>query len=86
MLAGNEPPSTPALESRHMSQTNGRSSTEMLGLAIATATVNNPAYANAYDVNSVGGLLGQVLFPHLGNFGRFCLVVLALSIIGKKLP
>ena len=58
--------------------------TEMLGLAIATATVNNPAYSKAYEDNAVGGLLGQVLFPHLGTFGKFCLVILALSIIGNK--
>ena len=58
----------------------------MLGLAIATATVHNPAYAQAYETNAVGGLLGQVLFPHLGTFGKFCLVILALSIIGNNCP
>jgi NCS1 nucleoside transporter family len=60
--------------------------TEMLGVAIATATVNNPAFAAAYDKNAVGGLLAQVLFPSLGTFGKFCLVVLALSIIGNNCP
>lgn len=60
--------------------------TEMLGLAIATATVNNKAYLDAYNENAVGGLLGQVLFPHLGTFGKFCLVILALSIIGNNCP
>ena len=60
--------------------------TEMLGLAVATATVSNPAYQAAYAENAVGGLLGQVLFPHLGTFGKFCLIVLALSIIGNNCP
>lgn len=60
--------------------------TEMLGLAIATATINNPDYANAYTDNAVGGLLAQVLFPRLHGFGKFCLVILALSIIGNNCP
>lgn len=60
--------------------------TEMLGLAIATATVNDPAYLSAYEDNAIGGLLAQVLFPHLGTFGKFCLIVLALSIIGNNCP
>lgn len=60
--------------------------TEMLGLAVATATVNNPAYAAAYEENAVGGLLAQVLFPPLGGFGKFCLVILALSIVGNNCP
>lgn len=58
----------------------------MLGVAVATATKNNAAYANAYAENHVGGLLGQVLFPHLGTFGKFCVIVLALSIIGNNCP
>src|SRR5205085_9268911 len=51
--------------------------TEMLGLAIATATVNDSAYATAYQDNAVGGLLAALLLPPLGNFGQFCLVVSA---------
>lgn len=60
--------------------------TEMLGLAISTAIVNDPAYSDAYDSNAIGGLLGQVLFPPLGTFGKFCVIVLALSIIGNNCP
>ncbi len=60
--------------------------TEMLGLAIATATVTDPAYLTAYEDNAIGGLLAAVLFPPLGRFGQFCLVVLALSIIGNNCP
>jgi NCS1 nucleoside transporter family len=60
--------------------------TEMLGLAVATATVNDPAYAAAYSQDAVGGLLHQVLVPPLGGFGKFCLVILALSIVGNNCP
>lgn len=60
--------------------------TEWLGLAVATAITNNPDFAAAYDDNAVGGLLAQVLFPPLGGFGKFCLVILALSIVGNNCP
>ncbi|KAJ4504169.1 Purine-cytosine permease fcy21 [Exophiala dermatitidis] len=60
--------------------------TEMLGLAVATAIVNDKAFADAYDRDAVGGLLHQVLVPPLGGFGKFCLVVLALSIVGNNCP
>lgn len=63
--------------------------TEMLGVAVMTATTldipNNP-YAAGYDSSGTGGLIGAVLFPHLGNFGRFCMVILALSIIANNCP
>lgn len=60
--------------------------TEGLGLAIATAIPGNQAYADAYAADHIGGLLHQVLVPRLGKFGDFCLVVLALSIIGNNCP
>ena len=62
--------------------------TEMLGVAIATATVgaeDNP-YIVGYGSSGIGGLLAAVLFPPLGRFGQFCLVILALSIIGNNCP
>jgi NCS1 nucleoside transporter family len=60
--------------------------TEMLGAAVMTAAVNNPAYMTAYEDNHIGGLLAQVLVPPFGRFGEFCLVVLALSIIANNCP
>jgi purine-cytosine permease-like protein len=63
--------------------------TEMLGAAVMTATVANPdtnPYAAAYAASGNGGLLGQVLFGPLGKFGKFCLVILALSIIANNCP
>ncbi|KAJ4351916.1 Purine-cytosine permease fcy21 [Didymosphaeria variabile] len=63
--------------------------TEFLGIAIMTATTindgNNP-YMEGYTASGTGGLLAAVLFPPLGGFGKFCLVVLALSIIANNCP
>lgn len=59
--------------------------TEMLGLAVVTGTINNTDYATGYTSGSVGGLLAAVLTP-LGGFGKFCLVILALSIIANNCP
>lgn len=64
---------------------------EMLGIAIMTATgtdesaVGNP-YLDGYNASGSGGLLGAVLVPPLGNFGNFCLVILALSIVANNCP
>jgi hypothetical protein len=60
--------------------------TEMLGLAVTTATVNDPTFEAMYQSDHIGGLLGAVLFGPLGRFGKFCVVVLALSIIGNNCP
>ena len=60
--------------------------TEMLGLAIATATKTTLQYSDGYSTSGIGGLLAAVLFPPLGRFGQFCLVVLALSIIANNCP
>jgi NCS1 nucleoside transporter family len=60
--------------------------TQLLGAAVATATVENENYSNAYFESGIGGLLAAVLVPPLGRFGEFCLVVLALSIIANNCP
>lgn len=66
--------------------------TQILGLAVATATVpaSSDGFVNPYDegyaTSGIGGLLAAVLFPPLGRFGQFCLVVLALSIIANNCP
>ncbi|KAI1198374.1 purine-cytosine permease [Nemania serpens] len=60
--------------------------TELLGAAIATGIISNPAYSDAYSGSGVGGLLAQVLVPPLGRFGEFCVVVLALSIVANNCP
>ena len=62
--------------------------TEMLGLAVATATLDktDTSYADGYNQSGIGGLLAAVLFPPLGRFGQFCLVILALSIVANNCP
>ena len=62
--------------------------TEMLGLAVATATTDtvNTSYQEGYENSGIGGLLGAVLVPPLGRFGQFCLVILALSIVANNCP
>lgn len=63
--------------------------TELLGVAVMSATALNNGqnrYQAGYDASHTGGLLGAVLIHHLGAFGRFCLVVLALTIIAVNCP
>jgi NCS1 nucleoside transporter family len=63
--------------------------TQMLGVAVYSATSLNGGdnrYAEGYAASSTGGLLGAVLIYHLGDFGKFCLVMLALSIIANNCP
>lgn len=62
--------------------------TEMLGLAVATATMNtvDASYSDSYKSSGIGGLLAAVLFPPFGRFGQFCLIILALSIVANNCP
>lgn len=63
--------------------------TEMLGAALVSATAinggDNP-YQQGYDESGIGGLLWAVLFPQVGTFGKFCMVILALSIVANNCP
>jgi NCS1 nucleoside transporter family len=63
---------------------------EMLGVAIYSAThlhnSDHNRYILGYEKSSTGGLLGAVLIYNLGGFGKFCLVVLALTIIANNCP
>lgn len=63
--------------------------TEMLGIAVMSATDLNGGdnrYATGYSQSATGGLLGAVLIYHLGTFGKFCLIILALTIIANNCP
>lgn len=63
--------------------------TQMLGATIATAMVENGGdnvYSDKYRSSHIGGLIAAVIVPPLGPFGRFCLVILALSIIANNCP
>lgn len=62
---------------------------EMLGVATMTATALNGGdnrYQRGYDDSGSGGILGAILIYHLGTFGKFCMVVLALTIIANNCP
>ena len=63
--------------------------TELLGAAVITSTSLNGgdnAYQKGWGEAGVGGLLGAVLLPSVGGFGKFCLVILALSIVANNCP
>lgn len=63
--------------------------TELLGAALATATTLNGGdnvYQQGWNDAGVGGLLGALLFPRVGGFGKFCVVILALSIVANNCP
>ncbi|KAK3354236.1 permease for cytosine/purines, uracil, thiamine, allantoin-domain-containing protein [Neurospora tetraspora] len=60
--------------------------TELLGAAVMTATVHHTDFAAAYDEAGLGGVFSHVLIPAVGKgFGTFCVVLLALSIIGTNI-
>lgn len=53
-----------------------------LGAAIAGAIPNNPVWQDQYDKYLVGGALSAMLAP-AGGFGKFILVLLALTLLGN---
>ncbi|POS81242.1 purine-cytosine permease FCY21 [Diaporthe helianthi] len=54
----------------------------ILGAAIGGATPNVPEWAAAYEHLGIGGVVAEMLTP-AGGFGKFVLVLLALSVIGN---
>ncbi|KAF8488734.1 permease for cytosine/purines, uracil, thiamine, allantoin-domain-containing protein [Gautieria morchelliformis] len=54
---------------------------ESLGAGMATVT----DWQAAFSSGGTGGLLGAALSP-TGGFGKFCLVILALSIVANNIP
>lgn len=60
--------------------------TQLLGAAVATATVHNPEFQQNYAESGIGGLFSTVLIPPFGRFGEFCLAILALSITANNCP
>lgn len=55
----------------------------VLGAAIRGAIHEIPSWKSAYDAGGMGGVLGEILIQRLGNFGRFILVLLGLSVLGS---
>jgi NCS1 nucleoside transporter family len=59
---------------------------ETLGMAFTTGIANVPAWKAGFGTTGdVGGLLAAVVSP-LGGFGKFLLVLLALSIVANNIP
>lgn len=54
----------------------------ILGAAIGGAVPNVPGWQAAYEATGIGGVMSEMLAP-AGGFGRFVLVLLALSVIGN---
>jgi NCS1 nucleoside transporter family len=57
----------------------------VLGAGLASATTTHPAYAAAADV-SQGALMVSAFIIPLGNFGRFCGVLVALGTVANLIP
>lgn len=53
----------------------------IFGAAIGGVVSANPSWEAAYSQGSLGGVLGEILTARVGNFGRFCLVILGLSMV-----
>lgn len=59
----------------------------ILGAACAMGTFTSVAWSQAWEDNSVGGLVYAILVvDNLHGFGKFCVVILALSSIANNLP
>lgn len=54
----------------------------ILGAAIGGAVPNVPAWEAAYRATGIGGIMSEMLAP-AGGFGKFVLVMVALSVIGN---
>jgi purine-cytosine permease-like protein len=52
-----------------------------LGAAIGGAVHTIPAWEAAYGVAGIGGVLGTALIERLGDFGRFIIILLGLSVL-----
>lgn len=52
-----------------------------LGAAIGGAVPSIPAWTAAYGLHGIGGVIGTILVGRLGDFGRFILVMLGMSVL-----
>ncbi|OTB17588.1 hypothetical protein K445DRAFT_57503 [Daldinia sp. EC12] len=54
----------------------------VLGAAIGGAVFTVPSWTAAYKAGGIGAVIGNILINRLGDFGRFILVILGLSVLG----
>ncbi|GAA6061008.1 hypothetical protein JCM10212_001064 [Sporobolomyces blumeae] len=59
---------------------------ESLGALMMSTFDAKPSWGVAYAGQGLGGLLGAPLIGPMGGFGRFLLVVLAMSIVANNIP
>lgn len=59
---------------------------ESLGALMMSTFDAKPTWGAEYDAKGLGGLLGAPLIGPMGGFGRFLLVILALSIVANNIP
>lgn len=57
---------------------------EILGIGLASGLTNVPAWAEAFN-HSTGQLIAESFAP-LGNFGKFCAIVLAVCVSANNIP
>lgn len=53
----------------------------VFGAAVGGAVYTVPAWTAAYEAGGMGAVLGSILITRLGDFGRFILVILGLSVV-----
>ncbi|KAI1137314.1 permease for cytosine/purines, uracil, thiamine, allantoin-domain-containing protein [Hypoxylon sp. FL0543] len=54
----------------------------VFGAAIGGAVFTIPSWTAAYKAGGIGAVIGNILITRLGDFGRFILVILGLSVLG----
>ncbi|BGP18622.1 hypothetical protein JCM10213_004171 [Rhodosporidiobolus nylandii] len=59
---------------------------ECLGALLMTTFVDKPSWGVAKEEHGLGGLIAAPLAGPMGGFGRFLVVVLALSIVANNIP
>lgn len=61
--------------------------TLVLGSAFAMGTLSDASWNQAFEEQSVGGIVNKILVEDsLHGFGKFCVVILALSAVANNLP
>ncbi|KAK4052476.1 Purine-cytosine permease fcy21 [Microbotryomycetes sp. JL201] len=59
---------------------------EVIGAVLMHTFEKKPSWEQAYNVDHFGGLLGAPLTGPMGGFGKFLLVILAMSIVANNIP
>jgi purine-cytosine permease-like protein len=55
-------------------------------LSATLLTLTKQSYVDAFEENSLGGIVGEILIAGSGGFGKFLLALLAISTISANTP